>query len=222
MDCCCSRCVPTSIAVGGYVSVCSTCGEEIRFGTRDGMQAWYHRGSVDHGPRHGHAAPHMTREVTDLTKTDEEIAAAVLQAATIEVHAHEVPIGDFAGQSGIRQIANLVSGVTRVMPNGRASKSMKHPPMAPGWELVSIHHARGPYVGSKGEVLSISDSHLLRARAVRVDGSVDIAVASWRDMSFEFAYIGTIKDGSLSPRKVGSDELKDWIKGTYVNEKADG
>lgn len=218
MDCYCSRCVPTGIVAKGHVSVCSACGEEIRFGTRDGVLAWHHRGAVDHVPRHGHSAPYTTRETTDLPKTEEELAAEALQNAKVEVYAHDVSPEEFSPQSGIRQIANLVSGVTRVMPNGKASKSMKHPPMAPGWELVNLHHARGPYKGSKGEVLSISDTHVLRARAVRVDGTIDIAVASWRDLGFDFAFIGTIKDGRLSPRKVGSDELKDWIKGITVNE----
>lgn len=210
--------MPTSIVSKGHVGVCSRCGQEIRFGTRDGVKAWHHREQVDHVPRHGHAVP--PRERREPEPTEEELAHQALQNAPVEIYAHDVDPADFPAQSGIRQIANLVSGETRVMPNGKASKSMKHPPMAPGWELVNLHHARGPYRGSKGEVLSISDTHVLRARRVRLDGTVDIAVASWRDLKFDFAFIGTIRNKALDPRKVGSDELKDWIKGSPVNETA--
>ena len=210
--------MPTSIVVKGHVSVCSFCGQEIRFGTRDGVKGWHHREHVDHVPRHGHSVP--AQQAPEPVPTEEELADQALQNAKVEVYAHDVDPAEFAAQSGIRQIANLVTGETRVMPNGKASKSKKHPPMAPGWELINLHHARGPYKGSKGEVLSISDTHVLRARARRLDGTADIAVVSWRDLKFDFAFIGTIKDGRLSPRKVGSDELKDWIKGTPVNENS--
>lgn len=208
--------MPTTIVVKGHVSVCSRCGEEIRFGTRNDVKGWHHRERTDCVPRHGHSEP--PREEYVAEPTEEELAAEALQNAKVEVYAHDVPLTDFTPQSGIRQIGNLVSGITRLMPNGKTSKSLKHPPAAPGWELVNLHHARGPYIGAKGEVLSISDTHVLRARAVRLDGTVDIAVASWRDLKFDFAFIGTIKDGRLSPRKVGSDELTTWTKGTPVNE----
>lgn len=216
--CYCSRCVPNDIPEGHWISTCARCGEEVRFGVVGDVKGWHHRQPVEHMATLGHSPILPQTEPEDLPKTEEELAHEALQDAKVEVWAHDVPLEDFAPQSGIRQIGNLVSGVTRVMPNGKASKSLKHPPMAPGWELVNLHHARGPYKGSKGEVLSISDTHVLRARAVRLDGTIDIAVASWRDLGFDFAFIGTIKDGRLSPRKVGSDELKDWIKGSTVTE----
>lgn len=204
--CRCGRCAPS-----GAREQCSVCGEEIRFGTRDGVTAFWHRENVDHMPKHGH----LSYPSKDDTRVVEE-EPDPLQSATVEVWAHPVEPTEFAPQSGLRQIANLVSGETRVMPNGKASKSKKHPAMAPGWELVNITHARGPYRGSKGEVLSISDTHVLRARGpVEVDGSRRVAVASWRDLSFDFAFIGVLRPGGrIDPlRKASSDEMKDWIKG---------
>lgn len=83
-----------------------------------------------------------------------------------------------------------------------------------GWDLRSITSSRGPYMGSKGEMLSISDSLVLRSRGpVSLDGTYRIAVASWRDAKFDFAFIGTVKDGHASVTKANSDEMKDWIRG---------
>ncbi len=215
--CFCSRCVPNNNGDSRWITTCARCGQEVRFGTIADVKGWHHRDPVDHAATLGHSPLHQKEEV-EQPKTEEQLAAEALQNAKVEVWAHDADPEEFSAQSGIRQIYNLVTGITRVMPNGKASKSPKHPPAAPGWELVNLHHARGPYKGSKGEVLSISDTHVLRARAVRLDGTIDIAVASWRDLGFDFAHIGTIEDGRLSPRKVGSDDLKAWIKGTYVNE----
>lgn len=185
---------------------CARCGQEVRWGTRDGVLKYHHRERVDHEPAFGNI--HARAVLPEAEVETEKVIPP------IEVHAHEVDPSEFAPQSGIRQIANLVTGTTRVMPNGKSSKSLKHPPMAPGWELVNLTHSRGPYMGSRGDALSISDCHVLRARAHQVDGSVKIAVASWRDGDFEFAYIGTIKDGRLAPERVSSDAMKQWIKGT--------
>lgn len=167
---------------------------------------YLHRDPADHQPVFGNM--HARAILPEAEAEPEETIPPV------EIPVHEVDPAEFTPQSGIRQIANLVNGTTRVMPNGKSSKSLKHPPMAPGWELVNLTHSRGPYMGSKGNVLSVSDCHVLRARARQVDGSVKIAVASWRDGDFEFAYIGTIKDGRLTPERVSSDAMKQWIKGT--------
>lgn len=184
---------------------CAVCGQEVRWGTRDGRTMYHHREQVDHVPKFGNITPvalvRTVEEVEDLTIPEPEVAC------------HPVDIEEFAPQSGIRQLANLVAGITRATPSGKSSKSLKHPPMAPGWELVNLTHSRGPYVGSKGTVLSISDCHVLRARAPQLDGTVRVAVGSWRDGGYDFGYIGVIENGRLSPRKVDADTLKNWIKG---------
>lgn len=207
VDCKCGRCAPSSAR-----EQCSVCGEEIRYGTRDGFTGYLHRTVVDHQPKHGHLS-YPPKESTQAEVAEPD----PLQDAVVEVWAHPVEPEEFAATSGLRQIANIASGVTRINPEtGKTSKSKKHPPAAPGWELVNITHARGPYRGSKGEVLSVSDTHVLRARGpVGVDGSRPVAVGSWRDLAFDFAYIGTIKDGRLIDlTKVGSDDMKTWMKRT--------
>lgn len=208
--CYCSRCVPNDIPKDPWRVACSRCGQEVRFGEVAGRKGWHHREAVDHMAVLGHSPGRQ--DVSNMLEVEEEDP---LQSAEVEVWAHPVEVTEFTPQSGIRQIANLASGETRLMPNGKTSKSKKHPPAAPGWELVNITHARGPYRGSKGEVLSVSDTHVLRARGpAGVDGAWRVAVGSWRDLSFDFAFIGTVRGGRLTDiRKVGSDEMKDWIKG---------
>lgn len=112
----------------------------------------------------------------------------------VEIPCHPVDPASFAPRSGIRQVINLLA---------------KH-----GWELRSITHARGPYIGSSGEMLSMSDTIVIRSRGpVRLDDTRRIAVASWRDGAFDFSFIGTIKGGLCRPFSANSSEMKDWIKG---------
>ena len=123
----------------------------------------------------------------------------------VEVWGHTVTPDDPLVPQGARLLAELVTGVTRLMPNGKNSKSPKYPPAAPGWELRRLTHARGPYVGSSGECLSISDTIVLGARGPEVDGKPNkarIVAASWRDNAFDFAYAG-ILDGSAWVRGEG-------------------
>lgn len=212
--CHCSRCVPNDIPKDPRRCACSRCGEEVRFGEREGKRGWWHRGPVDHMPVLGHSVP---AAVSNMLEAEEEQAAADEEEGRMgppEVPAHPVDLADFAAQSGLRQIGNLVSGVTK------AGKKKSDPPAAPGWELVNITHARGHYMGSKGGSLGISDTHVLRARGpVGLDGSRRVAVASWRDLKFDFAFVGAIMGGKLtSTRKVSSTEMKDWIKGHDVSD----
>lgn len=161
--------------------------------------------TVRFGWRHG-APGWWHRHDPDHTSVAPVVAERVVviePLPPVEVRATPVEVDSFPARSGIRQIANLVL-------------------KTPGWELVNIHHARGPYFGGKGEVLSISDTHVLRARgSLRVDGSRPVAVASWRDLKFDFAFIGAILNGHLDPRKVSSTEMKDWIKTAHDQPQPD-
>ena len=113
-----------------------------------------------------------------------------------EQRAHPVEPESFPPRSGIRQVLNLIEKTST-------------------WERVSLTHARGPYFGgAKGKDLSISDSVLLKARGVEVDGVRPFAVASWRDGSFDFAYIGEIRGGRILPRPANATVMKKWITGT--------
>jgi hypothetical protein len=209
--------VPNDIPKDPWRCACSACGQEIRFGERDGRKGWHHREPVDHAPVLGHRVDMSGSNMLEAEPEPDD----PLQSAEVEVWAHPVEPTEFAAQSGLRQMANLVSGETRLMPNGKTSKSKKHPPAAPGWELVNITHARGPYRGNNGKVLSVSDTHVLRARGpVGLDGSRRIAVGSWRDLAFDYAYVGVLsKSGRIDPLvRASSTEMKDWILGHDLPE----
>jgi hypothetical protein len=175
---------------------CSRCGQEVRYGRRGDFTGWLHREEVDHVAVFGRI---MTPEMEEKVRLHREAVESAVDPdegplPPVEIYAHDVDPEDFAPRSGIRQIINLIP--------------------KQGWELLSVRHARGPYVGSKGQSLGISDSHVVKARGpARLDGGVPVAVASWRDSKFDFAYIGTIEKGHLEPRKVDSTSMKNWIKG---------
>lgn len=198
MTCYCSRCVPNDIPKDPHRSVCSRCGEEIRFGVRDAQRGWHHRESVDHFPRHGHSQPWVPAVVDAAPagdpKDDEE--APVGEIPPVEVWCHPIEPDAFEPRSGIKQVINLVEKTA-------------------GWERYRLTHARGPYTGAKGQCLSVSDTVVLGARNVLLDGSVRVAVASWRDGKFDFAFVGLIQGGRLTPHKVDATTLKNWIKGTH-------
>lgn len=98
-------------------------------------------------------------------------------------------------RSGLRQMWNLIE-------------------KTPGWHNLGLTYSRGPRVGSKGTYLgNMADCIVLRAyQDAGLDGSVRVAVGSWEDGAFDFAYIGTIRKGRLAPERVTSKQMKDWIK----------
>lgn len=108
-----------------------------------------------------------------------------------ELRRTPVDVDDLPPRSGMRQIANLVLRTD-------------------GWELARLTRARGPYLGSDGSVLSISDSLVLGARGP--EGRV--AVATWRDGKFDSAYTGRVVCGVTHMRSANATELKSWIKET--------
>lgn len=118
----------------------------------------------------------------------------IIEIPDPEIPCHPVSVEDFPPRSGIR------TTVSAVLKNG--------------WELRRLTHTRGPYVGAKGDVLSISDVVVMGARQPPgLDGESRVAVGSWRDGKFDFGYIGTLRDGQLSPVKVDATTMKNWIKG---------
>lgn len=115
----------------------------------------------------------------------------------VEVPCHPVEPDTLPPRSGLRQVINLAA--------------------RQGWERKRLTHARGPYMGGRNQVLSISDSVVLEVHAPReLDGSYRWAVASWRDSKFDFAFIGTARRGArLEIHGVDATTLKNWIKGTH-------
>lgn len=214
-------------------STCGRCGEEIRYGRRGTTTGWLHREEKDHQPILGrpwtmedqaHVAAEMSRPRTRLGKDDLEETYTTNEVDILkdpdatrralrlaeyrgedpdhveplpdpEVLCHPVEVESFPPRSGIRQIVNTVL-------------------KAEGWELRRLTHARGPYVGSAGTVLSISDSVVMGARGPEVDGGTRVAVASWRDGKFDFAYTGILKDGTVTTQPADTKALKAWIKDT--------
>lgn len=203
---------------------CSRCNQEVRWGWRDGVEGYWHRESVEHVPIFGRS---VTRDEVDEIdrRYREEIhfdddgkpyTAAeydILRDKNLERRKHRLadfhgvdpdyvePLPDpevichpvepdsFAPRSGIRQVINLV--------------------LKSGWELRRLTHARGPYLGADGSVLSISDSIVVGARGPALDGQIPYAVGSWRDGKFDYSFTGIL--GGATTR-VDNTTMKNWIK----------
>jgi hypothetical protein len=192
---------------------CSRCGEEVRYGRRDGILGWLHRDpAVDHMPLFGgplwspdlqvrleaSLAEMAARGSTDKKKKQESEEPAEEKQKWDEVPepyvtAQPVRPEDFPPRSGIRQIYSLVEKTD-------------------GWEVVNFTLAIGPYVGARGEVLSISDSVKMVMRGPGVDSGTRVAVASWRDGEFDSAYTGILKGKVVWTEPANSTALKAWIK----------
>lgn len=222
---------------------CSRCGEEVRYGVRGTTTGWLHREDGDHVAILGRIATteDKARWQAELLVPRERLASkAVDRCPTyqalwplevyttaehditrdkdperrrlrlIELHGqdpdyvepipdpevvrHDVEVDSFPPRSGIRQMVNLVL-------------------KADGWELRRLTHARGPYLGSNGKVLSISDTIVMSARS-KVDDGYAIVVCSWRDGAFDTGYTGVIKGGVITPNPATSTAIKAWIKET--------
>lgn len=119
-----------------------------------------------------------------------EVVEEVIELPEPEVGATPVDHKDERVPGGVRTVTNLLA--------------------KQDWSLRKLTYARGPRVGAKGGVLSISDTILLKA----VDGS-KFCVALWVDGKFDFGYVGEVKEGLIVPHPVNATELKNWIKGTY-------
>lgn len=204
------------------MEICSTCGEEVRYGVRDPSPQWpgprwLHRTDVDHAVTFGVAlTPERWQEV-EQRKAAQALASSGGKKKAVSEADFEEEVEDIIGpviipdpellgtlveadffppRSGIRQILNLIT-------------------KTPGWEGWAWR-SRGPYLGANGSVLSISDYILIRARGEEVDGVRPFAVASWRDGSFDGpAWIGRLKGGIFSTYPANSTEMKNWIKGTH-------
>ena len=223
--CFCGRCVPNDLPRDPHRSVCSACGEEIRFGVREGQQGWWHRLVVDHAPIHGHTLTRADQERWEaeldvvryqddgteyttrgwmLAKMNKAAREAAEEKGEIEVHPIPPPeirstpidVGDPRLPGGAKSILNL------------ARKN--------GWTAWATY-ARGPRVhGTTQALIEMSDNVLVRAR---LDDGSKVAVASWWTKNgkpgFEFAYIGhRVEDTNVMKiDPANSNELKAHLKG---------
>lgn len=194
---------------------CAKCGQEVRYGKREGITGWLHREETDHlplfgGPLHtperqavieASLAEMAARAKPDKKKDapePEEEPEVWDEIPEPERRAYPITVADLPPRSGMLQIANLILG--------------KNKDKVKDWELVNITRSKGPYVGARGQVLSISESTLIRARGPMVDNGRRVAVASWRDGEFDFAYTGILKDRVVTTQPANSMGLKAWIK----------
>jgi len=219
---------------------CSRCGQEVRWGWRDGREGYWHREAVDHVPIFGHIqtederaeierqldlprekfiptktgwpllfdiVPYTTREADQAKmskaareRAEEEDGGHVdVELPPMEIERHTVTADDFDPRSGIRRVFKVLTQA--------------------GWEITRFTASRGPYLGAKGNMLSVSDRVVLHGRGPTIlDGSLDechaVAVASWRDGGFDGGFGSlvnhTTKNATLEP--LNATELATWIK----------
>lgn len=204
---------------------CGRCGAEVRYGVRPSPARppadqerpyWMHRDvadDLDHAVIFGKPWTPELQQILDAalaemaargkvdTKKKQEKAEEVeekdvwAEVPAPELRSHPVDIDTFEPRSGVRTLHRLV---------GKTA----------GWEVRSLTAARGPYVGARGQVLSISDSTLMRMRGnTTLDEGTQVAVASWRDGAFDFAYTGFIRGSTVWTQPANSNGLKAFIKG---------
>lgn len=205
---------------------CGRCGAEVRFGVRpsparppadQGSPYWMHRDiatDLEHTVILGTPwTPELqvkldaalaemaargkadTKKKQEKAEEEDEGPDVWDQVPPPEVPAHPVDIASFPPRSGIRQMYNVAD-------------------RQPGWEVRSLTASRGPFVGARGQVLSISDSVLMRMRGqTTLDGETQVAVAFWRDGKFKFAYTGMLKGDVVATQPANSEGLKAFIRG---------
>lgn len=189
---------------------CAKCHEEVRYGKRGGVTGWLHREPKDHLPLFGGplwtpdlqvqleaslsemAARGNTKDKDDAPEpewSDDEVPAP-------EIACHPIEVADLRPRSGILGLANLILG--------------KNKDKVAGWDLRRLTHSRGPYVGARGQVLSIDDFIVMGAA-----GPDDrVMVAAWRNYEFDFGYAGVVDRAAkkIITKPANSTQLRAWIK----------
>ena len=188
---------------------CSRCGEEVRYGVRADVKGWLHREEKDHLPLLGELwTPDLQKgidyalaEMASRGKADKAKAAEPEEdekESWDEIPEPEVPPRDFdpadmRPRSGLLQMYNLLD-------------------KTPGWEVKRLRFYRGPYLGARGQVLSIDDQHRLSGLGPVVDNGRRFVVGSWRNMEFDYGYLGVIRGDKVYPDFGNSTALKAFIK----------
>jgi hypothetical protein len=208
---------------------CAVCGQEVRWGHRDGVTGYLHRDAVDHHVKFGRLVAHaelqaeLDRELdrervledgTVYTTRGWQIAKMAKAARLAAEEAGRDPDED-AELHAIPppEIYALPIEIDDPrLPGGCKSKlklARKH-----GWEAW-VTHSRGPRVhGTTQALIEMSDVFVLR---MRLDGTDRAAVASWwvknGKPEFEVCYLVTIDydTGKLRTERANSDGLKAWI-----------
>lgn len=215
---------------------CSTCGEEVRYGYRDGVLAYWHRLEVDHVPIFGYVMTpedhaeverqrHLIRYLEDGTpySTAEYEARKIKDtekraAALAELHDDEDGDGhDEIEPIEVRSIALPLKGRVFVgCPDGSVAvaavpggvRTVLNLAARVGWTVERLTYSRGPYLGSSGKSLGVSDTVVLVVRGPDVDGVPRRGVASWRDAKSDWAW----RMENKQIERIGAKALIAWMK----------
>lgn len=165
------------------------CGQEVRWGTRNGRTTYLHQFEVDHD---------FSTAIVELQSEEEEKEAEHI-IEPIEVYATPVPI------DGSRVFAGGADGTLSVLQLPGGAKSLVKLATKHGWLCDRATYARGPYMhATKDASLGVSETVLVR---LRLDPKLMI-IASWRDNKFDWSWI--VRDRTTT--RSNSNELKELIK----------
>lgn len=211
------------------MTLCGRCGEEVRKGWRNGVEAWWHRDDVDHvavlGRPFTAADKAEVERQLDLPRVrlDKDGNEEVYTARELQVKAMNKAARDRLAEQGLDdeeidalQQVEIPEPEVRKTPIERAdercpqgARNLMNAAAKAGWEVRRLTYSRGPWLGSKGNVLSISD---LVACGV-VDSDRRYGVASWRDGKVVSAWYGE-REGDRVPMALTTiTDLKKRMKG---------
>lgn len=210
-----------------FSETCSVCDQEVRWGWRDGREAYWHREAADHEPVFGRIftaedkarvdaeLDRVRTRVNDKGEVQEYTARTLSKTKKardeaeedddtgsdvlepIEVHCTDMPHKGVF-EIGGREVA--VPGGVRTVLNLAAKQD---------WDVERLTYSRGPYLGANGKSLGVSDCVVLRLRGPVVDGAQLRGVASWRDGKADWAWR---LDGRTTTRLENMTALKNLIK----------
>jgi hypothetical protein len=186
------------------------CGQEVRHGWRDGKKGWWHREAVDHQPIFGRRFTDADKAKVELeldvvrtrqrTTKDGEVVTEEYTARGERLRAMNKAKREKLLEEGLdeEEIAALhqicipepevrkttIERSDERCPQG--ARNLMNAAAKAGWEVRRLTYSRGPWLGAKGNVLSISD---LVACGV-VDSDKRYGVACWRDGKVVSAWYG--------------------------------
>lgn len=179
---------------------CGRCGEEVRWGWRPGLTSptrpgsgfWMHRDpAADHHPLLGtrlvDTVPPEPEPVEEGEGEVEDPEPFVIPPP--EVTSTPIDIGD----------ERLPGGAKIVLNAARRE----------GWTATATYSRGSRMHASQGTILGVSDFVVVRAR---LDGADQVAVASWKDGGFDYAYVGEIRDHNVITTRADSKALRAHLK----------
>jgi len=192
------------------------CGQEVRFGTRDGRTGWHHREAVDHNARFG--VPSLGP--TESRRLVEEWRAAHDETAE-DPNEHEEPLATTpeiyalpVDTVGRRRFVCFPDGTVADAQLPGGARTVVNAARKTGW-TISATYARGPWMHSSYWTPTRTVDHV----ALRLSRGDQRAVATWRtkaDGTYEFktAWVWTVPVRANGRTAVNSKELRELVKST--------